>query len=586
MESRVSRRGVLSATAGLVSVGGIRTGKQETNHIVVFGGSPRNVIEYGLTVSGRLEKSDESGGAPIGDRHVTIDDEDTISRGGTHASGAIAGGGDAYRFTGRITRFRVSLSASRTNDVSVFLNGRRVRPADLGDAPEADTPIEFLNCTTARVTGNFRSVRLHTSFWDEDGLGTNWLFDGPIRGTTLLNPRAEHEPYPFAIDSVSVDTRELRTPGQTAKFTADNPFAGPWCRERSAPEQTTTEKPPTEQPPNDDLPNHLVIIGGVARNPARYEFVVGGKVEKTRDSGGAPIANRHVTIDRTDRISGRRVRGAVAGGGDAYRFSGQIERFRVGRGARVFLNGQRRHPDDFEMNQGNDNQPMDDDGEPTENGDESTEDDSEPTQDDNDQARRIEFLACDRARVTGEFERIAISTTWYASDGVATSYNEIGPVSGRTEIDESNVGDVAGVAGFAITEISAFEANATEPTISKRPPNLDACLQEIRPDDGTETTSETTAEQGGSERTTAATDEPAPETEQTDTTARQPEITAEPPEESTAEPTAETSEPATEAPAPTTEESPPTEQSEPTPEPETDTVGSGENETASGNESE
>ncbi|SIR30758.1 hypothetical protein SAMN05421858_2191 [Haladaptatus litoreus] len=570
MESRVSRRGVLSATAGLVSVGGIRTSGQQTNHIVVFGGSPRNVIEYAVTVSGRLEKSEESGGAPISGRHVTVDDEDTISRDGTHASGAIAGGGDAYRFTGRIVRFRVSSSASRTNDVSVFLNGRRVAPADLGDAPEADTPIEFLNCTTARVTGNFRSVRLHTSFWDEDGLGTNWLFDGPIRGTTLLNPRAEHEPYPFAIDSVSVDTRTLRTPGQAAKFTADNPFAGPWCRERSTPENS-----PTEQPPNGGLPNHLVIVGGVPRNPTRYEFVVGGQVEKTGDSGGAPIANRHVTIDRTDRISGRRVRGAVAGGGDAYRFSGQIERFRVGRGARVFLNGQRMNPDDFEMNQDNDEQPMND-GEPTENGDESTEGDSEPTEDD--QGSRIEFFACDRARVTGEFERITISTTWYAPDGLATSYNEIGPVSGQTEIDESNVGDVAGVAGFAITEISAFEANATEPTISKRPPNLDTCLQEVRPDDGTETTSETTAEQGGSEQTTAATDESAPQTEQSDTTARQPETTAEPPEE--------TSEPATEAPAPTTEQSPATEQSEPTPEPETDAVESGENETASGNESE
>ncbi|GAA0227464.1 hypothetical protein [Haladaptatus pallidirubidus] len=557
MESRISRRGVLSATAGFVSVGGIRTSGQGTNHIVVFGGGPRNPIEYRITVSGRLERSNESGGAPIPDRHVTIDGEDTISGDGTNASGAIAGGGDAYEFTGRIVRFRVSLSANRVNDVSVYLNGRRVTPADLGDAPETDTPIEFLDCTTARVRGNFHGVRLHTSFWDEDGLGTNWLFDGPIRGTTLLNPRSEHEPYPFAIDSVSVDTRRLRTPGQTAKFTADNPFAGPWCRAQRTSENSSTERP------NGDLSNHLVIVGGLPRNPARYEFVVGGQVKKTGDGGGAPIANRHVTIDRTDRVSGRRVRGAVAGGGDAYRFSGRIERFRIGRNARVFLNGRRIDPDDFEMHEEND-QPADNNGEPTDN---------EPAGDDGEQAKSIEFLACDRARVTGEFERIAISTTWYAPDGVATSYNEIGPVSGQTEINESNVGDVAGVAGFAITEISAFESNAVDPTISKRPPNLDACLQEIRPDDGTETTN-TKTDEATTDRSSATTEDSTPTEEPSPTTESHP-STTEP-----AEPTTEQAEPTAE-PADTTAEP-----SEPTPEPETETVESGENETASENGSE
>ncbi|WP_227353649.1 hypothetical protein [Haladaptatus salinisoli] len=434
--NRVSRRSLLAATAGMVGVGGIRTeGKRGTNHVVVFGGSPDTIIEYGLTVSGRLRKSGRSGGAPIADRHVTEDDEDRISGGGTHASGAVAGGGDAYRYTGRIVRFRVSPSSGRAGELNVYRNGRRVRPDELGDNPAAETPIEFVNCDTARVTGNFRSVRMHTSFWDESGLGTNVLFQGPVSGTTTIHPAAAHDHYPFAIDTLSVDTRELRTPGQPAKFTADNPYAGPWCRERG-------------------LPNHLVVFGGSPRNVVQYRFAVSGKVRKSGRSGGAPIADRHVTKDDEDTITGKRVRGAVAGGGDAYRFSGELRRFRMDGDATVYLNGREIKPDGGGGDGG--------DGE-------------EPT-------RRIEFLDCDRARVTGAFERVAISTTWYASDGVATSYNEIGPVSGRTRIDESNVGDVAGVSGFVITDVAAFESGAAEPTISKRNPNLKACLRRVRPE--------------------------------------------------------------------------------------------------------
>ncbi len=438
----VNRRGLLTATAGLVGVGGIRTAgkrgvthKQGTNHVVIFGGSPDTVIEYGITVSGRLRKSGRGGDAPIADRHVTRDGDDTISGGGTHASGAIAGGGDAYRFTGRIVRFRVSPNGG-ADGVNVYHNGQRVHPDELGDNPPASTPIEFVDCDTARVTGDFRSVRMHTSFWDESGLGTNILFDGPVSGTTTIHPASAHDPYPFAIDTVSVDTRELQTPGQPAKFTADNPFAGPWCEEQG-------------------LPNHVVIFGGSPRNVVSYRFTVSGRVRKSGENGGAPIANRHVTIDDDDTISGKRVRGGVAGGGDAYRFSGELARFRMDGDATVYLNGERIEPDGG-------------------GGDEPSDDGENPT-------NRIEFLDCDRARVTGEFERVAISTTWYASDGVATSYNEIGPVSGRTRIDESNVGDVADVAGLTITDIAAFESDAAEPTISKRNPNSKACLRKIRP---------------------------------------------------------------------------------------------------------
>ncbi|WP_266078491.1 hypothetical protein [Haladaptatus caseinilyticus] len=553
MKPRLSRRNVLSTTALLLGglqgcrAAGMRTGaNQMTNHIIIYGGGSRNVIQYAFSVSGQLEKSGEAGGAPISDSHVGVNDEDTISRDGTHASGAVAGGGDAYWFTGRLVRFRVSLSAERLKEVSVFLNGQRVRLTELGDAPAVETPIEFLDCRTVRVTGDFRSVRMHTSFWDGTGLGTNWLFDGPIRGTTLISPIDEHAPYPFAIDSVSIDTRELQTPGQPAQFTADNPFAGPWCREH---DMAASAKHPLET-----LPNHLVIVGGSPRNPIRYEFAVSGQVEKSGSGGDAPIADRHVTIDREDRISKRRVRGVVAGGADAYRFSGGIERFRIGNGARVFLNGRRIDPDDFDMQA----------------------DDTKPLNDEDGPSSDIEFLACDRARVTGSFERITTSSSWYTPEGIATSYNEIGPVRGRTMIDESNVGDVDGAAGFVITDVSAYESGAARPTISKRQPNTNACDQAIRSTQ--QSTTETTTE-----RTETTTEGPPSTTESSDSATESSGPTANSFDSTTERQPSETTQGRTSKPSDAVTGSPP-EPSEPTVEPAADTAESGA-EPVSGNES-
>jgi hypothetical protein len=474
---RVSRRGVLAATAGVVGTAGtVRTTSTAeagdtnengtTSHVVIFGGSPSSVIEYGLTVSGRLRKSGRSGGAPIADRYVTVDGEDSISNRGQHASGAVAGGGDAYRFTGRITRFRVSLSSARQNEVSVYLDGRRVRPDELGDAPAARTPVEFLDCNTARVTGTFRGVRMHTSFWDGAGLGTNWLFPGAVSGTTVLHPAAEHDPYPFAIDTVSLDTRKLGTPGQPAKFTADNPYAGPWCREAGA--------------SDGKLPNHLVIFGGSPGTVVRYEFAVSGRVAKSGDADGAPIADRYVTVNGEDVLSGNRVRGAVAGGGDAYRYSGDLTAFEIDGDATVYLNGRRVNPNELGGGGG---------------GTDGGEGGGNEMEDENGtRSNGIEFQGCERAVVTGDFERVTINTSWYASDGFATSYNEIGPVSGRTRIDRSNVGDI-GESGFVIVNVAAYESGSAEPTISKRNPNTEACNRKLRrTTETTETETETREE--------------------------------------------------------------------------------------------
>ncbi len=362
---------MVDTTRSTKAEGANATSGKTINHLVIFGGSPKAVIEYEFSVSGRLRKSGSGDGAPIADRFVTIDGEDRISNRGQHASGAIAGGGDAYRFTGRITRFRVSLSAKRRNEVKIYLNGHRVRPDELGDAPAANTPIEFLDCNTARVKGSFRGVEMNTSFWDETGLGTNVLFPGPISGTTILHPAAAHDPYPFAIDSVSLDTRKLEYPGLPAKFTADNPYAGPWCRK---------------------VKGHRSRTGNESGEKSKRE---------SNDE------SERKTNEKSDKKAGH-----------------------------------------------------------------------------------IEFLGCEKAVVTGKFERVTINSSWYDSSGIATSYNEIGPVSGRTQIDRSNVGDV-GESGFVVVNITAYELGGGKATISKRNPNTKACNRKLERE-ATTTETETT----------------------------------------------------------------------------------------------
>ncbi|WP_440007541.1 hypothetical protein [Halomicrococcus sp. SG-WS-1] len=338
----LGRRTVIAASAGLltpgVAAGGDRDrdasqrdrdGGGARNRLVVAGGSPENVVEYQFVVSGRARRSGRAGDAPVDDSAVTVDEEDRIED-GSLASGAVAGGADAYVFTGRISRFNVSLTRRSADEVRLFLNGERVRPSELGDDSTAGTPVEFLDCNTAVVTGDFEGVQLNVSFWAESGLGTSVLFPGPVSGVTTLHPADQFAPDPFAIDSVRLDPDPIETPGAPAQFSAANPFAGPWCEDEE-----------------NQFPNHLVVAGGSPENVVEYGFAVTGSARKTDSAGDAPVPESAVTVDTEDRIANGRVGGAVAGGADAYRFSGAIAAFRVDGSAAVFLNGERVRPDDL-----------------------------------------------------------------------------------------------------------------------------------------------------------------------------------------------------------------------------------------------
>ncbi|WP_217694404.1 hypothetical protein [Haladaptatus litoreus] len=318
--------------------------------------------------------------------------------------------------------------------MKILLNGQRVFPDELGDNPAAETPVEFLDCNTARVIGEFEGIELNASFWDEAGIGTEILFPDPISGVTIFHPVEQFEPYPFTIESLRLDPNPIPVPGAPALYSADNPYAGPWCEREAF-----------------QFPNQLVITGGTPEDVISYKFEVSGSVKKSADADDLPIQGREVTVDKSDRITGKRVCGSVSGEVDVYRFSGEITDFCVDGSATIFLNGRRVCPREI--------------GKPTK-----------------DRKRSIEYLDCDRAIVQGNFEQISIDTVWFARDGFATSFNVIGPVRGRTIIDRSNAGDIDDISGFVITRLSGFDEEFGEPVITVANPNLEECFQQIIPD--------------------------------------------------------------------------------------------------------
>ena len=114
--------------------------------------------------------------------------------------------------------------------------------------------------------------------------------------------------------------------------------------EFTAPTGTPTTAP-TETPNDAEA---LVIVGGSPENKVSYEFAYEGTVERSGESHGAPIEDRHVTVDRdVDEIGDGRIDGRLGGGGDAYLVSGEITGLELDGDADVYLNGERVDPAQF-----------------------------------------------------------------------------------------------------------------------------------------------------------------------------------------------------------------------------------------------
>ena len=244
--------------------------------------------DYELTVSGDLEKSV--------DENATIDDEDEID--GSTATGFVHGWKDSYRFSGEIEDISVDGPAT------VSLDGEEIDPAELvlsnlltlyGNQGRAD--YEFT------VSGDLeKSEENDASINDHDEI------DG---STASGHVRGGRDSYRFS--------------GEITEFEIDAP--------------ATIYLNGIEVDPeilDSGLPNLLTITGTHER--ADYEFAVTGELEKSEEGAGT-------TIDDEDEIDGSTATGAVHGGRDSFRFSGDVADFEIDGPATIELNGREVDPE-------------------------------------------------------------------------------------------------------------------------------------------------------------------------------------------------------------------------------------------------
>ncbi|KTG07836.1 hypothetical protein AUR64_02055 [Haloprofundus marisrubri] len=199
------------------------------------------LASYEFTVDGELDVGPASAG--------TFNEEDNIH--GATAEGAVAGGADAYSFSGSITQFRFTEGTA-----TVLVNGQEVDPSEFGS--------------------------------DDGSTDDGSTDDG-------------------SADDGSTDD------GSTDDGSADD------GRGETGGEEDVERDP--------DHP-HLLVINGPDNGVTNYAVAVTGDIKHTEIVG---------TTDSEDEVNGNKASGAVAGGIDAYLFSGSITQFNLSGSASVDL---------------------------------------------------------------------------------------------------------------------------------------------------------------------------------------------------------------------------------------------------------
>ena len=263
------------------------------SHLLTIHGD-RGRAEYEFTVSGDIERSEEN--------DATIDDWNVIE--GSTASGHVWGGRDSYRFSGEIEAFDLKAPAT------VTLDGEEVDPGDLAsDLPRVVTihgDQGFAEYEFA-VGGELeKSVDAGATIDEED------VIDGSTARGHVWGGR---DSYRF---SGEIEAFDLESP---ATVYVDGEEVDPANFEND----------------EDELSNLLTIFGD--QGYAGYELAVSGRLEQSDENGA--------TIDDDVEVGESTADGAVHGGLDSYRFSGEIETFELDAPATVYLNDEEVDPDEL-----------------------------------------------------------------------------------------------------------------------------------------------------------------------------------------------------------------------------------------------
>ncbi|GAA0246407.1 hypothetical protein ACFFQF_05440 [Haladaptatus pallidirubidus] len=94
----------------------------------------------------------------------------------------------------------------------------------------------------------------------------------------------------------------------------------------------------------------------------------------------------------------------------------------------------------------------------------------------------VEFVNCSAVRVNGSAERVTVGTTWYAPDGVATSYFEYGPVNGTTLVAPPNQGET----GTAVAYVAVYDDKRATPVLNRQHPAATTCQERIGPNNASD----------------------------------------------------------------------------------------------------
>ncbi len=251
-------------------------------------------------------------------------------------------GGRTTAFTAR-TRLRAVRLASKTVTARTTVSVRTASPAATTSSRTASLT------TTARTTdpvGRLRRRRrspglgLARRSRDDRELGVRqrWLSprDGPARLGPSADVRWRHQrlrPGADSSDRASPGRRSCRRRQASRRPPRRRLRASSSRRDGSGADEDTTD--------DSSLPN-LLVVDGDPSDASRYEFEVGGDVEKSNADGAS--------IDEEDVVDGSSVYGSVADWKDAFRFSGDLERLTVDGPATVRVNDEVVDPDAFGEN--------------------------------------------------------------------------------------------------------------------------------------------------------------------------------------------------------------------------------------------
>ncbi|MFC6992320.1 hypothetical protein ACFQH3_11505 [Haladaptatus sp. GCM10025707] len=286
--------------------------------------------EYVFSVSGDLQKSEANG--------ATVDDNDDLS--GTTARGQVEGGIDSYTFTGSFTRFDVT-----GGNPTITVNGEAIDPSSVAqtadDAPQKGVTAADSTTSASSDAGSNSGSSSGGSATDatkssaKDAATHTIALVGAATGTTTYtfnvsgsvseaaDSKLDLNKNVFGTNvegAVSKAAHSYQYSGEITDISVDGPADIYVDGIKVRPEEALERLP--------ELPNLLILDGDASDDVTGYMVSVDGELVRSDALSSAP--EDATTWDRLDdTVKNGTVTGVVAEGTDAYRFDGDVTKFKV-----------------------------------------------------------------------------------------------------------------------------------------------------------------------------------------------------------------------------------------------------------------